>query len=95
MRTKRKRASMLLILRLALILALTSCKTCPENVSENIVIPLFPEFPSPIVNGVPVVSLDVGTESVTMPCWYWIAITEFVIDNEAAIERLSIDLGGF
>ena len=95
MQTKRGRASMLLILRLALILALTSCKTCPENVSENVVVPPLPEFPSPIVNGASVVSLDVVTESVTMPFWYWKAITEYVIDTEAAIERLSIDLGGF
>lgn len=78
-----------------MILALTSCKTCPENVNENIVMPPFPEFPSPVVNGAPVVSLDVVTESVTMPYWYWKAITEYVIDTEAAIERLSIDLGGF
>lgn len=60
-------------------LALTSCKTVknpePEQVTHS-----FPEFPSPYVDGVSVVTFDEETEIVTMPLWYWKAIVRYKVD---------------
>lgn len=94
MRGRRKNLLTLLIFSLALILALISCKTCPKE-DNTVPMPSFPAFPSPMVDGVAVVRLDVAESVVTMPYWYWKDITKYVIDTEAAIERLRIDLGGF
>lgn len=43
-------------------------------------------------NGEAVVTLDITASTVSMPYWYWQRITYYVIDTEAAIERLKIDL---
>ena len=43
---------------------------------------------------VPIVSFDIETEIVSMPMWYWKTLTTYMIDTEAAIERLKIDVEG-
>lgn len=40
------------------------------------------------------VSFDVKAEVVSMPMWYWKELTAYMVDTEAAIERLQIDLEG-
>lgn len=43
-------------------------------------------------DGVPVVSFDIETDIVSMPMWYWKQLTNYMIETEAAIERLKIDM---
>lgn len=74
---------------LILITVLTSCITCPKN---EISLPQFPTVPSPMKNGVPVVLFDIETDIVSMPMWYWKQLTNYMIETEAAIERLKIDM---
>lgn len=38
------------------------------------------------------VILDITTEEVYMPLWYWQELATFAIDTESAIERLKIEL---
>lgn len=64
------------MITLILIILLTSCKSTQIDVKP---------FPNPIVNGEPVVQFD--GENVSMPLWYWKAITEYVIEVE---EKLKI-----
>lgn len=89
--TKGNLRSMLVTLSLALMLALASCKTCPAG-SDEPVVPAFPTFPSPVVDGKVVVKLNYEEDIVSMPYWYWISVTNYVVDTEAAIDRLKIDL---
>lgn len=95
MQTKKKSRSMLLTLNLVLILALISCTSYPKRENEEIAIPVFPSFPSPMKDGQAVVILNIEDNIVSMPYWYWQSIATYAIDTEAAIERLKIDLGGF
>lgn len=92
MLTKKKSKSTLLILSLASMLALMSCTSCPKNENNAITMPEFPSFPSPMQNGETVVTLNITASTVSMPYWYWQHITNYVIDTEAAIERLKIDM---
>lgn len=80
---------MLLIL---LTILWTSCTSCPKE--NEIALPAFPTVPSPIRDNVPVVSFDIETEVVSMPMWYWRELTTYMIETEAAIERLKIDMEG-
>lgn len=72
-------------------LALASCRTCPAGNGDT-VLPSFPTFPPPIVDGKEVVTLNPEEKIVSMPYWYWTSITNYVVDTEAAIDRLKIDL---
>jgi hypothetical protein len=47
----------------------------------------FPEFPDPIQNDVQIVQFDEETKIVSMPLWYWLAITDYVnyVRQEEAI----------
>lgn len=78
------------MLILILITVLISCTSCPKE--NEIALPQFPTVPSPMKDGVPVVSFDVSSEVVYMPMWYWKELTTYMIENEAAIERLKIDM---
>lgn len=73
-------------------LALMSCTSCPKNENNAIIMPEFPSFPSPMKDGQAVVILNIEDNIVSMPYWYWQRITNYVIDTEAAIERLKIDM---
>lgn len=66
--------------------------TYPKEENKSITIPSFPSFPSPIDETTGEALLELNDKNVIMPLWYWQAITTYVIDNEAAIERLKIDL---
>lgn len=92
MQMKRKVRSIILTLNLVLILALISCTSYPKRENNAIIMPEFPSFPSPIQNGEAVVTFNTTASTVSMPDWYWLRITNFVIDTEAAIERLKIDM---
>lgn len=57
------------------------CKSTQKNSTEIKPIQIETHFPSPFdENGNAIVSLD--GETVTMPLWYWLKITEYVIDVE-------------
>lgn len=60
-------------------LVLTSCQTKKEPEPEPIN-PSFPEFPSPYVDGVSVVTFDESTGVVSLPLWYWKAIVRYKVD---------------
>lgn len=62
-----------------MILVLTSCKTVKDPEPE-LVTPSFPEFPTPYVDGVSVVTFDEATGNVSMPLWYWKAIVRYKVD---------------
>lgn len=70
-------------------IALTSCRTSQSVAVKPMQITA--EFPSPYDDeGKPVVSLQTdGT--VVMPLWYWLKITEYVIDVEANKELQELD----
>lgn len=72
---KIKKLTLVMMLLISIIL-LTCCKSIPKNEVRP--------FPNPIVDGEPVVTFD--GETVSMPLWYWLAITEYVIEVE---ERLT------
>lgn len=59
-----------------------SCKTLPK---QEILV--WTEFPSPIVNGVSIVTLD--GETVSMPLHYWKKIVSYVADTETNIKLLN------
>lgn len=69
-------------------LVLTSCKTVKEPEIE-LVTPSFPEFPSPYVDGVSVVTFDESTGLVSMPFWYWKAIVRYKVDVDTVEALLS------
>ena len=81
---KKRITYIMVILSLISILALQSCKSIP-NVSNEIE---WATFPSPYVHGVSVVTYTQDTDSVSMPLWYWLKVTEYVIDTEKNIEIL-------
>lgn len=58
-----------------------SCAGSPkvEYVRTAIAVPAFPAFPDPDP-----VTLDEGTETVSMPLWYWMKIAEYKIGVDAA-----------
>lgn len=55
------------------IILLTSC-TSTQNVKSDI--------PDPIVDGESVVKVDLSTEIVSMPYWYWKQILNYIIIEE-------------
>lgn len=61
-----------------------SCKSTQQKVNqEQKPIQIETEFPQPFdENGKAIVTLE-NNETVTMPLWYWLKITEYVIDVEA------------
>lgn len=78
------------MLILILITVLISCTSCPKE--NEIALPQFPTVPSPMKDGVPALSFDIETDIVSMPMWYWKQLTNYMIETEAAIERLKIDM---
>ena len=76
-----KKTVFTLITVLVLTTALTSCKSTQKNSTETKPIQIKTHFPNPFdENGNAIVSLN--GETVSMPLWYWIKITEYVIDVE-------------
>lgn len=72
-----------------LMLVLTSCIS--QTKSESKGIQLKTEFPDPIdENGNYIVTLD-NDGYVKMPLWYWIKITDYVIDVQTNIELSNIE----
>lgn len=57
---------------------LMSCRSCPKA-SEL----YWTSVPDPIVDGVSVVTYDVETKTVQVPLWYWLNLTDYIIDTEA------------
>ncbi len=39
-------------------------------------------FPNPVLNGENVIKYDDATKTVSMPLWYWLSITDYVIEIE-------------
>lgn len=88
MNDKRKPVKFLLVTPLLILTILsTSCRTFPEKIVEyrNRPIPsvAWPTFPDP--KGIVARNAD-GT--VVMPTEYWLAVTRYVIDVEAGIEKI-------
>lgn len=80
-RQKNSRVRLILvILAISLILLLTSCQSYPIDANEL----YWPPFPDP--QGV--VKHDLTTDTVSMPLWYWIDVTNYVIEIEQNIEVL-------
>lgn len=80
MQTKRKTKFILILIVLSTIL-LTFCKSTQKNSTEINPPQIETHFPNPYdENGNAIVSLD--GETVSMPLWYWLKITEYVIDVE-------------
>lgn len=73
----RKKKSILTIIALILTTVLMSCKTT-QSVNVR-------PFPSPIVDGKNIVEYDQDTNTVSMPLWYWLEITEYVIEVEESL----------
>ena len=46
-------------------------------------------FPDPIIDGDSVVKYDLTTDTVSMPLWYWILITKYVINVESNIKLIT------
>ena len=69
-------------------LVLTSCKTVKDPEPEPIT-PSFPEFPSPYVESVSVVTFDEETGIVSMPLWYWKAIVRYKVDVDTVAAVIS------
>lgn len=70
-------------------LVLTSCITQPQKASKGI--QLKTQFPDPYdENGNAYVTLD-NDGYVKMPLWYWIKITDYVIDVQTNIELSNIE----
>lgn len=81
MRTKRNPIYALAMILTVSILPLMSCKSLPET--EQTRIEIKTEFPNPYdKDGKPIVTLETDG-SVKMPLWYWLKITDYVIDVEA------------
>lgn len=75
-----KKTVFTLITVLVLTIALTSCKST-QKVQNVQPIQIETHFPAPYdENGNAIVQFD--GETVTMPLWYWLKITEYVIDVE-------------
>lgn len=54
--------------------------SCKSTQSVNV-----KQFPSPIVDGKNIVEYDQDTNTVSMPLWYWLEITEYVIEVEESL----------
>ena len=81
---KRKTVCKLVMILLILTTLLISCKTLPNTVVNPIQIET--EFPSPYdENGKAIVTFE-NDGNVKMPLWYWLKITEYVIDVETNLE---------
>ena len=81
MLNKKKTICTLAIIQTILITLLISCKTLPNTVVNPIQIET--EFPSPYdENGKAIVTLETDG-NVKMPLWYWLKITEYVIETNA------------
>lgn len=39
-------------------------------------------FPNPVISGESVIKYDDITNTVSMPLWYWLSITDYVIEIE-------------
>lgn len=62
-----------------------SCTTSRIKAPERI------PFPDPVVDGISVVTYDSGTDTVSMPLWYWIRLTEYAIDVDTAFDIAGYD----
>ena len=60
------------------ITVLMSCHSCPKA-SEL----YWTSVPDPLVDGVSVVTYNVETKTVQVPLWYWLNLTDYIIDTEA------------
>ena len=84
MRTQRKKICILTIL-LATLLAVSTCSTAPVKTAVTDPVLSFPYFPDPLdAVGKPIPVLE--GQIVAIPIWYWIKITEYVIDVEKTRE---------
>lgn len=63
---------------LTLITVLMSCRSCPKANELY-----WSNVPDPIVDGVSVVTYNVDTKTVQIPLWYWLNLTDYIIDTEA------------
>lgn len=80
MRKNKKKIYILAAMLTVLTAALMSCKSLPRQEKKTLQIDAV--FPSPFdQNGNAIVKLEGDT--VTMPLWYWLKITEYVIDVES------------
>lgn len=81
MLNKKKIICTLAIIQTILITHLISCKTLPNTVVNPIQIET--AFPSPYdENGKAIVTFE-NDGNVKMPLWYWLKITEYVIETDA------------
>ncbi len=82
-RNKKKICIMATILAI-LTTALVSCKSAQQkSAQEQKTIQIEAQFPNPFdENGKAIVTLE-NNGIVTMPLWYWLKITDYVIDVEA------------
>ena len=80
MTQKRKKILFILTAILVLLQALISCTT--TQVQQQIKpVQIDSTFPDPIdENGNSIVTYDSESQTVSMPLWYWLKITEFAID---------------
>lgn len=72
---KLKKLCTLMMMLIILTTAFTSCQTTERAIE-------FPDFPNPVVDGISVVAYTEDTGLISMPLWYWLEITEYVIDIE-------------
>lgn len=80
MRQKKNLIFALAMMLIILILPLTSCKSTPKEEVQTIQINA--EFPNPYdENGNPIVTFETDG-NVKMPLWYWLLITDYVINVE-------------
>jgi hypothetical protein len=63
---------------------MTACATTKIEYAREIPSVAFPVFPPPDC-----VEYDEGTDTVSMPLWYWQKIAEYKIDVDAAREYLT------
>lgn len=86
MRNKKKIVFILAIIPIILITALTSCRT--SQITDVKSVQIETHFPSPYdENGNTIVIFD-DDNTVKMPLWYWLKITEYAIDMELNKELL-------
>jgi hypothetical protein len=85
MRTNGKKLCIPGTLLLILLTALT-CSTAPQGIRTADPALDFPVFPDPLgPDGRPVPVLE--GEAVKIPLWYWLKITEYVVDAEKVREQ--------
>ena len=71
------------MLAMTSMLGLTCCTTL--QIENNLV---WLPVPDPIVDDEPVVKIDLTTETVIMPYWYWQKIEIYIITTEANKKKL-------